>query len=325
MSTTARTNKQADKFREMAERLQKEIDHRRGNRRENTPKQQREATAARIEANHFERVQQALRVMADAHDAGTFPGFLELVKSKAQLLQLLKTRLDTSRGYYSIIDTGEYSDQSVLAVNFRAWLEQMTDSPEARAAKAERARLDRIKELEQSVKFSDIPGFFPTPLPLVHEMLDHALIDNSHAVLEPSAGKGDIADELVKLSNRVDLVERHHSLTAILGAKGHNPRTMDFMGFAPSEGYDRIVMNPPFENGQDIDHVQHAFSLLKPGGRLVSIMSMGAFFRQDRKASGFREWLGRGRFKTHEISPDAFKSAFRPTGVSTRMVVIVNE
>jgi uncharacterized protein YcaQ len=34
-------------------------------------------------------------------------------------------------------------------------------------------------------------------------------------------------------------------------------------------------MNPPFENGADIKHIQHAMHMLKPGGRLVAICANG--------------------------------------------------
>ncbi|MEN9926674.1 MAG: hypothetical protein RL268_2800, partial [Pseudomonadota bacterium] len=56
-------------------------------------------------------------------------------------------------------------------------------------------------------------------------------------------------------------------------------------------GYDRIIMNPPFSNRRDAEHVRHAFDLLKPGGRIVAIMGDGVFFGQDRKAQEFRDWL----------------------------------
>ena len=36
-------------------------------------------------------------------------------------------------------------------------------------------------------------------------------------------------------------------------------------------GYDRIIMNPPFSDGRDIQHVQHAYNLLRPGGRIGAI------------------------------------------------------
>ncbi len=40
----------------------------------------------------------------------------------------------------------------------------------------------------------------------------------------------------------------------------------DFMEAVPEPRFDRALMNPPFENGQDIAHVRHAFQVLKPGG-----------------------------------------------------------
>ena len=42
-------------------------------------------------------------------------------------------------------------------------------------------------------------------------------------------------------------------------------------------GYDRIIMNPPFSNRQDAEHVRHAYDLLKPNGRIVAIMGEGVF------------------------------------------------
>ncbi|EJU9479061.1 PLxRFG domain-containing protein [Pseudomonas aeruginosa] len=89
-------------------------------------------------------------------------------------------------------------------------------------------------------------------------------------------------------------------------------------------GYDRIVMNPPFSKGRDIQHVQHAYSLLKPGGRLVAIMSEGAFFQSNKAAENFRAWLD-GLGATSERLPEgSFMDPALPvnTGVNARMVVI---
>jgi len=49
-------------------------------------------------------------------------------------------------------------------------------------------------------------------------------------------------------------------LRKILEVKGFNVVGNDFLEHKKS--YDRIVMNPPFENFQDIDHVRHAYDLL---------------------------------------------------------------
>lgn len=89
-------------------------------------------------------------------------------------------------------------------------------------------------------------------------------------------------------------------------------------------GYDRIIMNPPFSDGRDIQHVMHAYSLLRPGGRIVAIMGEGAFFQSNKRAEGFREWLEE-RGATNEKLPDgSFMDPSLPvnTGVAARMVVI---
>jgi 16S rRNA G1207 methylase RsmC len=39
--------------------------------------------------------------------------------------------------------------------------------------------------------------------------------------------------------------------------------------------FDRVLMNPPFDHGIDIDHIKHALQFLKPGGRLVAICANG--------------------------------------------------
>lgn len=91
-----------------------------------------------------------------------------------------------------------------------------------------------------------------------------------------------------------------------------------------NSGYDRIVMNPPFSDRRDIEHVQHAYELLKPGGRLVSIMGEGSFFGSDKKAVAFREWLESVGGTSEKLPEGTFNDKSLPvtTGVNTRMVVI---
>lgn len=53
-------------------------------------------------------------------------------------------------------------------------------------------------------------------------------------------------------------------------------RAADFLRCNGDLGeFDRIVMNPPFENAADIRHILHALGMLKPGGRLVAICANG--------------------------------------------------
>lgn len=89
-------------------------------------------------------------------------------------------------------------------------------------------------------------------------------------------------------------------------------------------GYDRIVMNPPFSDRRDAEHVQHAYTLLKPGGRLVAIMGEGVFFGQDKKAEDFRSWLEKVGGTDEKLAEGTFMDPTLPvnTGVNARMVVI---
>src|SRR3546814_16038496 len=65
---------------------------------------------------------------------------------------------------------------------------------------------------------------------------------------------------------------------------------MDFLALTPDliGSFDRIIMNPPFDRGRDIDHVNHAIEFLAPGGILVAIMSAGPECKSDATAAAFR-------------------------------------
>jgi hypothetical protein len=141
-------------------------------------------------------------------------------------------------------------------------------------------------------------------------------------LLEPSAGKGDIVEAAQRAGATVDAIEQHYSLRNILEAKGANLIGRDFMDVEPVAEYDVVMMNPPFENGQDGEHVMRAFQFLKPGGKLVAITGEGTFFRSDAKARAFRDWLESVGGTDEKLPEGSFKSAFRPTGVNTRLVVI---
>ena len=174
---------------------------------------------------------------------------------------------------------------------------------------------------EQEVARMGIPGFFPTPPELGRKMIQLAQIDPGMTALEPSAGVGHLADLLKEAGAVVTVVERHSTLRGLLEAKGYTLAGHDALDV---EGvYDRIVMNPPYEGQQDIDHIRAAYERnLAPGGRLVSLASKGVEFRDDRKAKGFRSWLeGLGGVIEH-VEEGAFKKSDRSTGVNVVIAVI---
>lgn len=150
---------------------------------------------------------------------------------------------------------------------------------------------------------------------------DYRLLD----VLEPSAGKGDIADTVRCRGHRVKCVEISHRLCEILSAKDLDYLQEDFL--CTSERFlgtfDRIVMNPPFENHQAIDHIMHAFGFLRPGGILVAIMPPSAVSQTFKKTTMFLEWLNNlDAIYVEGLPAGAFRDGFVSTGVSARYVTI---
>jgi phospholipid N-methyltransferase len=194
----------------------------------------------------------------------------------------------------------------------------------------EQKKQQEIRELERKFINCQIPGFFPTPKTLAAEIVERANIQPGQWVLEPSAGLGHITDEILKQHGGqyniyFEVVEINPSLAQALKLKGGDTGTgyvtynTDFLNFAGE--YDRIIMNPPFEEGQDIDHVQHAYKLLKPGGRIVAIMAANKY-NNSSKSKQFIQWLTEVGGIMEDNPAGAFLSSFRPTGVNTITVVI---
>ena len=188
----------------------------------------------------------------------------------------------------------------------------------------ETEKVDPLKEKERELIGKKDVGldFFPTPPQLMERLMDEAGIEAGMRVLEPSAGKGDIADALREAGGEVDVVELSSTLRELLEMKGHNIVENNFDDLGGEAVYDRIVMNPPFSNDLDIQHVRKAYDLLKPNGRLVAIVSGMAGRRQRASNSEFMEWLEELGGTIEPLPDGSFKSSFRPTGVSTQLVVI---
>lgn len=314
------------KFREMADRLADEIKHKRADRRENTPKQQREAKAARIEADHLERAQRAMYALAEAQENGTLPENLKAVKTKAQVLDIMKTRVDTSRGYYCVDDTGEYYDKSELAVALRCFVESSKDAA-TQAAELEQQRRNKIRDMEANLKFADIDGFWPTPESIAARMLEKvAHFDGNGFVLDPSAGIGSLLEAAQGKwpSANCIYVERHYSLCDVLEAKGFEGHRGDFLEHEAVPIVDLILANPPFERASDCLHIRHAYKFLKPGGELVAIASASVKYNSKSTYESFRMWLTETNADVHDLPPDAFNTneAFKRTGVSTVLIYL---
>ncbi|HVM94747.1 MAG TPA: class I SAM-dependent methyltransferase, partial [Candidatus Acidoferrales bacterium] len=224
--------------------------------------------------------------------------------------------LDRLKAPKKAIAAGLYSPEKWdSAANQLAALRKVTD----------RSAVRRVQELERHLIGMKIPGYFPTPIVTVEKLLELADIEPGMEVLEPSAGKGNIADVIREKypTSPLSVIEYSQTLAGVLEAKGYRPVGSDFMEF--NGQYDRIVMNPPWGkevSAQDTDHVMHAYDCLKPGGRLVAIMGEHAFFANDAKAVAFRAWLYAHGGIEEKLPPKSFMSSERPTGVNVRVVVV---
>jgi len=173
-------------------------------------------------------------------------------------------------------------------------------------------------------------GYFPTPPEIVDKMIVLADLDRRHMILEPSAGQGHIADVIcstLKLHpHEIMICENLPENISILRKKEYVVEEFEFLKMAEEFKsnkieFDRIIMNPPFENQADITHVSRAFDLLADGGRLVSIMALGVTFRQNKKTVDFRDKILAEHSTYLEHLPEgAFKSS--GTMVNTIMVVL---
>ena len=180
-----------------------------------------------------------------------------------------------------------------------------------------------LRRLIEEMHRTNIPGFFPTPDHLGSRVIDLAEIDDGMSLLEPGAGFGSLLD-LLKHKPYLDHLdiyccEINYSLSRILELKKYNVIDSDIMHLKTG-AFDRIIMNPPFEKGQDMDHVTHCFkNLLARNGILVSIVSAGAISGQTTKHIAFKELiLEHG--ETYPVEAGAFKGAFNSTGISVAIV-----
>lgn len=318
-------NKIAEKFTKLAQGMTAGIaNKRRPMTQAATPKRMREYNSRLHDADNEERVQKALLVLAALHEGGNVPPILAGLRAKSEIVGLVYKGTE-SGGYYDCIPSKEYRNKSELAATLQAYLDCAT-TPEEAATKQAREKAQEIERMIDKLRFSDFPGFFPTPDALVQRMLDEADIQPGMTILEPSAGIGNIADAIRARHPDADLrcVEIIPCMVNILLAKDHAATCCDFLELGTPR-VDRIIQNPPFENLSDIDHVRHAYSLLNPGGRLVSIMSCSAWMGGTRKKiQDFRCWLEEVECEIYDLGGDCFKGVkvFRQTGVSTKLVVI---
>ena len=176
--------------------------------------------------------------------------------------------------------------------------------------------------------------FYPTPSALAGRMAQFIDWKGVCNILEPSAGKGDLIQNVLKCAQKrtrnwrdehflemVDCVEIDENLRHILDGKGYRVVHDDFLTFTGFKHYDLIVMNPPFSNGDE--HLLKAISMIREsGGQIVCLLNAETIrnpYTNRRKL--LKELLSELNAKI-EFVQNAFARAERPSRVEVAIIYI---
>ncbi len=268
--------------------------------------------------------------------SSTYDGILKTKKAIVDLYTKVlgaryRQKRDTQQGDYDLRDCNEETfnyllDQDKTEVN-KLFLELLMNVVNKTTPDQTQVK---IKELETKVDLGKIDGYFPTPRELADEMVSRlGTFKGDDLVLEPSAGKGSLV-EAVKARYpfvEIDCFEINYSLLEIIKLKNLHRELFDqdFVDIQTYEHgilYNKIIMNPPFENKQDIDHITHALKFLQDGGKLVALASAGVLTNSDKKSVQFRQMID-DMGGTIELAPQgSFKKADRSTGVNVVIIEV---
>jgi len=177
--------------------------------------------------------------------------------------------------------------------------------------------------------------FYPTPQHLIAKMLSGIDFEQINTVLEPSAGTGDICNEVNKklkyVSNNysreeyrgdIDCIEIDGDLCAILKDKKYRVVHDNFLTYESKKKYDLIIMNPPFSEGDK--HLMKAINMQEVfGGSIVCLLNAETL---KNPYSNLRKTLVRLLDELNaiiEYLPGEFENAERKTKVEVALIKIV--
>lgn len=163
--------------------------------------------------------------------------------------------------------------------------------------------------------------YFPTPEPVVDQLIALAALEPGMTVLEPSAGSGAIATAAAARGAIVDCIERDPGYATVLSDThvARRVQVADFLTVPAEPRFDRVLMNPPFTRGTDMAHVTHALRFLKPNGLLVSVMSW-TVTEQTGSTTAFRKLVEQRGGLVEALPARAFTQS--ETTVDTVLVTI---
>ena len=127
------------------------------------------------------------------------------------------------------------------------------------------------------LKISGSEDYYPTPEAFLKEISSGMDWKSINYVLEPSAGKGNIAEYVKQAKGKwsqvdIDCIEIEPELRAILKDKELRVVHDDFLTFHTYKHYDLIFMNPPFSHGAH--HLLKAIEVQSlSGGGIICILN----------------------------------------------------
>ncbi|HBP4970288.1 TPA: DUF3560 domain-containing protein [Pseudomonas aeruginosa] len=192
-------------------------------------------------------------------------------------------------------------------------------APRKAEANPEREQFQAMRDqLKTGVRVVSAPQLFPTPAPLARRMVELAELEEGQDVLEPSFGTQSL----------LRAIRTHGPACNVTGVEINRALALeqpivcadrvicgDFLACDELGQFDRILMNPPFANAQDVAHITRALSLLKPGGRLVAICANGP-----RQAEALRPLVEAHGGEWESLPPETFSDS--GTQVHTALITL---
>ena len=326
--------RKAEKLRDLADAMTTKIEEKLNppiSKQRTTRRRARIARSIIEDGKNLQQIQSWLYAMADACEEGILPNILNHISTKTQLQQLqifycgkwrdneIQSFFDNKNGYNS--DSIKRLKKAKLT-NVKRIKQALCALQKLHQPEAINPIEQQIKDLEYDLIGQKIPSYFPTPQDICDRLVQLALLSDGMKILEPSAGKGDLANaikEAVKI--KLDVCEINSDLRQILELKGFNVISSNCFNLTEAV-YDRIICNPPFGNALELEHIYHYYSLLKNNGRIVTIVPESVEFSTRKVYKLFRQWLEDKCYLNQSLPDGAFLSSDRPTGVKTRILVI---
>lgn len=169
-------------------------------------------------------------------------------------------------------------------------------------------------------------NFYPTPDWLAAKMVEIADIKRGERVLEPSAGRGALLKYMSHKTYAYYAVEYNRDNVQCLRHLGYRVNAGSFENYyknkinSHGEKFNKIVMNPPFFNEMDLRHTIMAYNLLKPGGKLISLVAENSLYYQRPVTTNFNAIMSVLSARIIDIPHGSFKQS--GTNVDVSMIII---